>query len=187
MDLKYKKIITDDLSQELETFSDGLRPMISFIKSQNKQNLIGVEIGTYKGKNAKLILDNLDIKQLYCIDPWIDNELKVNGKSILEETNQRLKTYNNAWIIVEKSDNAVRYIQELVDFIYIDGNHSYMQVKKDLIHYYPKLKKHGIIGGHDFYASEMGVVQAVIEFALENNLTLYGDVIDWWFKKEVIV
>ena len=183
MDLKSKKIIIDDLSDELESFSDRLRPMFSFLKSQNKQNLIGVEIGTYKGKNAKIILDNINIKRLYCVDPWIDNEFKPNGEKIYQEAKARLESYKNVTLIRKTSDDAIKDIPNNLDFGYFDGNHTYKQVKKNLINYYPKIKKGGIIGGHDFYASEMGVVQAVIEFALEHNLTLYGDIFDWWFVK----
>ena len=36
------------------------------------------------------------------------------------------------------------------DFIYIDPDHKYESVVKDVELYLPKLKKGGIIGGHDY-------------------------------------
>ena len=79
-----------------------------------------------------------------------------------------------------------------VDFVYIDGNHSYEFVKKDIELYYPKVRNGGILGGHDF--NLYGVAKAVVEFIDKNNLKLcnsktndkYKEVerfIDWWIVK----
>ena len=40
------------------------------------------------------------------------------------------------------------------DYIYIDAEHSYKAVKKDLLLWYPKLKKNGYIFGDDYYWRE---------------------------------
>ena len=37
-----------------------------------------------------------------------------------------------------------------LDFIYVDARHDYCGVKEDLINWWPKLKKHGIMCGHDY-------------------------------------
>jgi hypothetical protein len=39
---------------------------------------------------------------------------------------------------------------ESLDFIYIDGNHSYESVKEDMNIWFPKLKKGGLFAGHDY-------------------------------------
>jgi len=38
---------------------------------------------------------------------------------------------------------------ESLDFLFIDGDHRYNQISKDINNYYPKVKKGGIICGHD--------------------------------------
>jgi len=54
---------------------------------------------------------------------------------------------------------------ETFDFIYIDACHLYESVLWDMEHYFPKLKKGGILGGHDYFDSHaFGVVKAVDEF-----------------------
>ena len=45
--------------------------MIKYIKLTTKHPLTGVEIGVYKGENALNILENLNIKMLYLVDPYI--------------------------------------------------------------------------------------------------------------------
>ena len=81
------------------------------------------------------------------------------------------------------SEDAVDDIP-MVDFIYIDGNHSYDFVKRDIELYYPKVKDGGVIGGHDIYFHE--VQKAVFEFVIKNNLlnNLHAKYPDWWIIKE---
>ena len=78
-------------------------------------------------------------------------------------------------------------IPDNLDFVYIDGNHQYEFVAKDIKTYYPKLKKGGVLGGHDMYngfcSEHNGVVQAVAEFAIKNNLQLCVELPDWWVIK----
>lgn len=49
------------------------------------------------------------------------------------------------------------------DFLYIDANHSYDGVKRDLELYIPKVKKGGVIAGHDYVENWVGVRKAVDE------------------------
>ena len=46
---------------------------------------------------------------------------------------------------------------EKLDFIFIDGDHTYEGVKKDYEMYYTLMKKGGIIGFHDLVDKKFGV------------------------------
>ena len=35
-----------------------------------KNNLIGIEIGSYRGESTEIFLKSNAFKKLYCIDPW---------------------------------------------------------------------------------------------------------------------
>ena len=72
---------------------------------------------------------------------------------------------------------------ESLDFVYIDANHDYSFIKKDLRLWYPKVKKDGWLGGHDFKAIQTGVVRAVNEFVAKQKKELQGTDNDWWIKK----
>ena len=43
-----------------------------------------------------------------------------------------------------------KFENDSIDFIYIDGSHSEENVRRDVELYLPKLKKNGIIAGHDY-------------------------------------
>jgi len=155
-----------------------IRPMISFLKQQNKQNLIGAEIGVAAGLNAKSILSNLDIKKLSLIDTFSCNDWHYS------HTKRNLSAFKNKVILIKKlSHDAYKDINEKLDFIYIDGDHTYEAVKQDIENYFPLIKKGGVMGGHDFWAHDLGVVKAVLEFTKKHNLKLNGQLTDWWFEK----
>jgi hypothetical protein len=71
-----------------------------------------------------------------------------------------------------------------LDFVYIDGNHDYEYIKKDLQFYYGKVRDSGLLGGHDFSNEWAGVTKAVTEFAVNTGRRLFVEKYDWWFIKE---
>ena len=179
------------LSKQIHEHSLGARPMTKHLsKIFDNQPLIGVEIGVAGGDNSKSMLKNLNMKMLYLVDPYISYEDGVTTHSEhfiagLKCVNDTLAILPNVTFIRKKSENATKEIPNNLDFVYIDGNHSYESVKKDITFYYPKVKVGGFIGGHDFESRFVGLCSAVMEFAEENNLILTGGAgrNDWWIKK----
>jgi len=173
--------------------------MIEFVHNKNiKDNeLIGVEIGTSHGINAHAILSFLPMKTLYLIDPyfkyieyiekWAPNHSQNDFDNDYMIAKKRLKKYKNKIQFIKmKSEEAIMLsclIPNDLDFVYIDGNHDYNYVKKDLELYYPKVKDGGVLGGDNFEAKFQGVPRAVLEFVDTKNLKLYGRDKDWWIVK----
>ncbi len=119
----------------------------------------GVEVGSYEGLFAKSILEKWSGK-LYLIDIW--NEIsekeynyKENNKSYHTIINKCVDHINNhqdrCFLIRAASLNAVDlFNDESLDFVYIDANHQYDFIKQDISLWYPKVRKGGIIAGHDY-------------------------------------
>jgi len=167
-----------------------IRPMMRmfFHNYHKKKDLIGAEIGTQRGINAKNILQNFDMKKFYLIDPY----LKYDGytENLIEDAyaiaKNNLQQYDDKIeFILKKSEEAVSYLPNNLDFVYIDGNHDYEYVRKDIELYYQKVVIDGYIGGHDFNMTYPGVVKAVKEFAKKNDITnRWYHHNDWMFVKE---
>ena len=166
------------------------RPMTLFLKKyfKNSESLIGVEIGVAKADNSLSILQELPIKKLLLIDPYIayvENGRLTSCEDNFEMAMARLSRYKQAQLIRKTSEEAVKDIDEPLDFVYIDGNHSYSFVMADILNYYPLLRKGGVIGGHDYTPfHHLGVVRAVDEFVQQQEtLNFYAVFPDWWFIK----
>jgi len=86
------------------------------------------------------------------------------------------KFANDPRVVVIKAfspEVAHMFEDELFDWVYIDGNHKYDAVKKDLSAWYKKVKTGGLVAGHDYVImSYIGVVPALNEFLYEKNLEL---------------
>lgn len=151
---------------------DGLNDLmryISFSRDISKDTVI--EIGAYKGESAVLFAQRF--KKVITIDPFVENydEKDITCKigqfdlvySIFSET---IKPYSNIHFIHKTSDDAVKELlkEPNISLVYIDGEHTYEQVTKDLINYIPLITPNGFIGGHDYFENHwLGVKQAINE------------------------
>lgn len=146
------------------------------------------EIGVAEGKFSECILKINRPKNLHLVDPWEHQEearfSKDPSNVNQNEQNKRFKAvrkkfaeYSGVRIHRGYSLDVVKSFPEhYFDWIYLDANHSYEVVKADLEAWYPKVKKNGIIAGHDYTQKPyfpMGVIQAVDEFIKENNLEMF--------------
>ena len=159
--------------------------MIQYVRENYDGELVGVELGVRNGTNAKNILRILpNIKTLYLIDIWKDysqDGVSYDHSDGYDKTNRKLGKYDGRIILVKGtlSDADVSDI----DFMYIDANHSREWVKRDLVEGYSRIKTGGVIGGHDFTGNHLGVIEAVLEFAVNNDIELLTRHPDWWMVK----
>ena len=170
-----------------------VRPAILFVKGiMGDRPLTGAEVGVGPGLNAESILKALNIKMLYLIDhykPYIDQDRLCFNPVAREEAIKRLSFFRDRIRFFHlDSEAATRSIRGSLDFVYIDGNHTYEYAKRDIETYYRKVKKPGIIGGHDFSNHALGVIRAVTEFSSKESLQLMVEEtvggIDWWMLRQ---
>jgi hypothetical protein len=167
-------------------------------KLRGDTDLVGAEIGVAGGEHALSMLETLDIKRLYLIDPYAIYEGYEEGKAHygvdqkpLSDTEvlaqEKLKRHSKKIVWIKKlSTEAVKIIEENLDFVYIDGNHQEEYVTEDIENYYPLVRKGGVIGGHDYYngwqREHDGVIRAATSFAVSRNLELRVELPDWWIE-----
>lgn len=135
-----------------------------------------IEIGSWLGRSAALmgveIINSGKPIALHCVDPWIDGgpdlrETKyleeLGGQSPFELFKVNVKPVNR--VIIPHQCTSVEASNEfadgIIDFIMIDGDHSYEAVKADIAAWMPKMKRKSVISGDDYMWP--GVKQAVEE------------------------
>lgn len=128
----------------------------------------GVELGVNQGQSAaflgvELINNNVNAKvdliDLCHINHYLSNLGPI--QSVIGVCRQEV-----SW------ESSRHYADKSLDFVFIDADHSYESVKKDILAFLPKVKSGGVICGHDFYAvdpdkhntiTDDGVMRAVVE------------------------
>jgi len=167
--------------------TEGKHNRPSLKRLRHLKNLVGCEVGVDKGDNAVNIFNILDIKWLYLVDPYqVDPALKNVSFNKLRKWEKKI-----VWIYKTSEEAHKDVPDDSLDFVYIDGNHQYEFVKKDIRLWEPKVKGGGLICGHD-YQMKRKVRRAVDEiygervnhglcFFVKANKPVY----DWWVWKIV--
>jgi predicted O-methyltransferase YrrM len=117
---------------------------------------VGVEVGTEYGLYAETLCKAAPRLKLYSADPYKAykgyrehrSQQKLNG--IYEQAQERMYPYNHEFICKPSIEAAADFKDGSLDFVYIDGNHSLLHVIQDLCYWVPKVRKDGIVAGHDF-------------------------------------
>lgn len=155
-------------------FKQGLEDLMNFIdkNSEGIKNFKLIEIGSYAGESTVIFAKRF--KSIVAVDPWIENYDENDITCQHLPLAQVEKIFDAA---VHKFDNISKFKLTSDDFfekhksaiekaapdvIYIDGIHTYEQVKKD-IENAKKIKSLKFIAGHDYSTYWPGVVKAIIE------------------------
>jgi hypothetical protein len=168
---------------------------------EHNLNGVGIEIGVQRGDFARILLDTTELKEIILLDSWQHFE----NYQDLANHSQKMQDYlynlvkkrfvGEPRIRIIKGDCRIAVIgfeDESFDFIYHDANHTYEFVSEQLKAWFPKLKKGGIMAGHDYFDGEFdmglfGVKSAVDEFVAANNIELHAtterECKSWWFIK----
>lgn len=144
---------------------DEKNTLISLSKKSNA--LVSVEIGSYHGASscciAEGIMKNGGNGKLFCIDTWQNNSMSEGEKDTFNEFLSNTCDYKKIICPLKGwSYDIAHEFDEKIDFIFIDGDHSYDGVKKDVDLWLPKLNPGALIVMHDIGWAE-GVQRVVKE------------------------
>lgn len=143
----------------------------------------GVEIGTQYGKFAATICRANPDLQLTCVDPW--SNYRDRRRSTQEKQDEiyaaavkALEPYR-VKIVRRTSLQAVpMFAAASLDFVYIDGNHEFDYVMRDLIEWQPKVRSGGIVALHDYAHTVGDVVYAVDAYVRAHGIA------PWYITRE---
>lgn len=138
---------------------------------KGKQYRRGVEIGVKEGRFISYILNTNKNLQMIAVDPWEaqpnsnENYSEWDFDSIFKQYRNRIKPFKQRVLEMRMySGKASKLIDdESVDFVFIDAQHDYDSVKHDIDCWFPKIRRGGLICGHDYEPNFPGVVKAVNE------------------------
>jgi hypothetical protein len=151
----------------------------------------GAEIGTWEGDFSAQLLKRVKPRRLYLIDPWehraeapyeqaFFGDRTPGGQAKMDVIHENVcRRFANpiasgqVVVLRARSAEAADRVEPL-DWVYIDGDHTYAAVKADLEGFYERLKLGGVIAGDDYGMPgwwDDGVTRAVDEFATSHRVT----------------
>jgi len=144
-----------------------------------RKKLLGdcAEIGVAEGRfSLEMML--WGFKKIYLVDNWryMPGQFGDGGqpddwhKKNLAMVKDKMKPYKAVFLQGDSIAMADKVKNGSLSFIWLDANHAEEAVGNDLEAWLPKLKKGGIMSGHD-YNSFYGVKKAVDEFCFKNGST----------------
>ncbi len=156
----------------------------------NSLNLLGegVEVGVHRGGFSAAILSVWKGKKLHAVDPWLHQGVKMDisdeSQEIHDEnlrvTKETLSKFKGRFAIVRDFSISAsnRFLDGSLDFVYLDARHDYRSIWSDLEVWYPKVRKGGIISGHDYKNSCVRKNLVEVKRAVDNFFLIVGGKIE---------
>lgn len=131
-----------------------------------------VEFGSYLGRSTRALADNC-IGKVWAVDPWNGDYFAESGKLVNQVDSYSAFPHFKVYLYDHIAADSVIPIRnfssnfkldEKVDMVFIDGDHRYFEVVKDINKAIELLKPNGLLCGHDYgFDGWPGVRKAVDE------------------------
>ena len=148
------------------------------VKQNVPENPVTCEVGFFRGEFSKIINEVLEPKTHYVIDTFDDKNMvsgDKDGNNVVVQDMTKMEEYSRSlgYETIKGTTNDLWRINEQFDFIYIDADHSYEWVSRDLNNVLTKTKSGTVIGGHDYSIDKFpGCYHAVNDFCKEYDLSI---------------
>jgi radical SAM superfamily enzyme YgiQ (UPF0313 family)/glycosyltransferase involved in cell wall biosynthesis/predicted O-methyltransferase YrrM len=126
-----------------------------------------VEVGSYVGASACCIASGIQSSgkaaNLFCVDTWRNDAMSEGPKDTFDEFMANTKNFSHVITPLRGwSTEVAKKFDRSIDFLFIDGGHSYEEVCQDVAAWFPKLSPGARVIFHDIEWSE-GVQRVVAE------------------------
>ena len=146
----------------------------------------GAEIGVERGKFSEVLCQSIPGLWLLAVDSWCSRpgyREHVSAElwtEIAKDARRRLAPYR-VTVGHGGSVNVAKWVGDgSLDFVYIDADHSEAAVLADLMAWMPKVRKGGIVSGHDW---NLGSVKRALEGVTQHVSVTLDRSPSWWFTR----
>jgi predicted O-methyltransferase YrrM len=147
----------------------------------NNGGKVFVELGAWFGKSSRLIADMLPLgAELYSVDAWkgdpmvsyYKNHRKFHMVFNYFLSNNIIKRLAHKIHPIRMFTNeAAKVFNKTIDFLFIDAGHDYKAVYNDIMNWFPKVSKNGVICGDDLFLPDLE--NAAVDAAADLNASVF--------------
>ena len=189
-----KKYYSDfkSFDQSKKWFCNNLYYLNNNLKDLNNINDI-LEIGSYEGRSAIFFLKTFPNARITCVDTWSGSDEHINENFDIIESyfDKNTGNYQNEKRLIKIKDSSDNFFLENThkfDLIFVDGDHSSKQVKKDINNSWEILKNGGYLILDDYlwwyYRNLRENPSSSINSFIEQNIANIDDLKVW---KQIII
>lgn len=163
------------------------------------RRIVGAEVGVWRGDMASRMLRLLPRLTLILVDRWqappagdsyhqgstrIARMPQADFDAALDHARLVVAPYTDRvhWLIGDSSGMAGAVDDASLDFAFIDADHSYAGCRRDIEAWLPKVKRGGLLGGHDYGKADQGDVAGAVRDTLGRYDVEVGEHTCWWVR-----
>ena len=134
----------------------------------------GAEIGVAGGEHSEILWNNIKDCELTAVDHWDT----IWSRKLKTMAYKRLTTCNAHIINKSSLDASLEVPNGSLDWVYIDASHDFDNVMLDLLLWIPKVRKGGLVAGHDYDRGHKELITAV------NTYTTIHHIQEWFLTDQ---
>lgn len=160
--VKVAQLLHPQVQQQLVGHANGIKgflcnfqiPLMWVVASQMRGHM--VEVGCWYGRTTSVLLLGAEPDlRLTCVDTFKGSEEhqdELQGHCFRPNFEANLSQFAGRYTIREGMSHevAATFEDESLDCVWIDAGHGYEDVKRDIKSWTPKLKRGGLLIGHDY-------------------------------------
>jgi hypothetical protein len=170
------------LNTFMRTGNSELIDLCNFIKNDGCIVNNIVEIGSFEGESTTIFSENFTDSKIFAVDIWTNNYDEsesvinsINPKDIEDNFDIISRDFPNIIKIKMSSERFSTIVADnSIDFVYIDGDHSYKGLSLDINKWRNKVKRGGYIGGHDYVEDRKDLIRAINENFYNYKINIFG-------------
>jgi SAM-dependent methyltransferase len=156
----------------------------------------GVEVGVRWGYYSRTLCSRNKKLHLVSVDPYSVGYQDIRAarvgmkkhERIYKAALERLKPFNCKLVRKTSLEAVLDFPYESIDFVYIDGCHQFDYVMCDIIEWGKRVRRGGVISGHDYYrfinANVVDAVDIYCRIHKVNKINITDEKTpSWWFKR----
>jgi predicted O-methyltransferase YrrM len=148
------------LDLDRETVGENLRALARLAQAVARRGMVVVEVGSWKGASTAVLahVARTHGGRVFAVDHWrgspgLPHHTQARELDVLSVFRRNLRSLGLDDVVypmvMPSAVAAELFPPETADLVFIDADHRYQTVRDDLEHWQPKLRRGGILCGHD--------------------------------------
>ena len=164
----------------VDQINDGDRQVLRALAVSAKRI---VDVGTFLGGSAEMLCQGMpEDGKLFTIDNFEGCGLtkdRVPKETAARYARDRLSRFNADVIVGDSREVAASFDKKSADLVFLDGDHAYASIAREIADFRPLVRPGGILAGHDYGCERWPMVTRAVDELVPDRQVLNRI---WWTR-----